>query len=59
LRNAAILSYPHVWYIILLFIRGDLLFMGDNIMAHPKFYINIILNITKKLTKLVKIGGEK
>jgi hypothetical protein len=28
-------------------------------MAPPKIFINIILNIIKKLTKLFKIGGKK
>jgi len=55
--SLTILSYPHVWYIILLFIRGDLLFVGEGFMAHSKFFINIILNIMKKLSKLFGLGG--
>ena len=50
--NLTILSYPHLGHIILFFIEGDLLFVWGSLMAPPKIFINIILNIIKKLTKL-------
>jgi acyl-CoA synthetase (NDP forming) len=31
--------------------------VGEGLMAHSKFYINIILNIMKKLSKLFGLGG--
>lgn len=36
---------------------GDFFFVRESIMDHHKFFINIILNIIKKLTKLFGLGG--